>query len=128
MLQVLILVFGIMMVRWQNKLDSTPEQDKAVITELTDDWAVVPFVSIRVSDTECEADEEAAFVREWGGTLEGCLYPVADLTERGSLKTVLATREEYDDFIRRLNSDRNSKNGRGPVNIPCTRVPPTMPV
>ena len=98
-----------------------------MITELSDDWAVVPFVSIRVSDTECEADEEAAFVREWGGTVGGCTYP--DNVYRGSElyeETVLATREEYNNFI--FANKRDATKQAYERAHPCTIIFRTPPI
>ena len=121
LLQLTVVIVSILLLIKQGKLAGASDKDVAVVTELNDDWAVVPFVSMRVSDTECEADEEAVFVREWGGTVFGCVYEEKNSVFGKATTTVLGTSEEYNDYIDSISSVKT--RGMAKRNYPCSGVP-----
>ena len=74
-----------------------------MLAELGDDWLVKPFVSVRVTDQPCADGEDQVFVREWGGTEEGCSYfRLNGYSRLLGGKDVIGTRKEYDDYVEDL--------------------------
>ena len=56
-------------------------------------------MSVRVTDDKCKSDEKSMFVREWGGTEQGCLVNKIDMLFGYSTNQVVMTQSEYDDYI-----------------------------
>lgn len=54
---------------------------------------------MRVTDDKCDNDEESMFVRNWGGTEQGCLVNKMDAFFSYSTYQEIMTTADYDSYI-----------------------------
>ena len=62
------------------------------------------------------------FVREWGGTEQGCLVNKLDLFSFYSTTQVVMTQSEYDDYIRNRSSSKNKSYNSARNQEPCAPI------
>jgi len=95
------------------------------VTQITDDWMVVPFTKIKVTDDKCASGTYSVFNRVWGGTEQGCLVNKLDWMGYGSSQVVMTTRE-YDSYI----SSKSSTSSKSSSNSSYDnrRREPCMPI
>jgi len=97
--QTVILIIGIVVTMHMVSVGKVGDQNTATVSAVADDWQVIPFVSVRVTDDKCTSSEKSVFVREWAGTEQGCLVNKIDSLFGYSTTQVVMTQPEYDSYI-----------------------------
>ena len=82
------------------------DQNTQTVTAVIDDWNILPFTSVTVTDVQCPAGTETMFNRHWGGTDSGCLVNKQGTGNSGSQS--IMTQSEYDAYVRNKASSSNS--------------------
>ena len=118
--QTLIVILGVVVTIHMVSVGKVSDQNTSTVSAVADDWQTIPFVSVRVTDDKCTSSEESMFVREWGGTEQGCLVNKLDnsLFSYDSNQVVMS-QSEYDDYIR--TKYKGSSSGRR-ANEPCAPI------
>ena len=73
LLQGIVLFFGIMVTKHMMDVGKVSDQNTTTVTAVVNDWNTLPFTKVEITDNKCHAGTETMFVREWGGTEEGCV-------------------------------------------------------
>lgn len=69
------------------------------VSEIADDWLVVPFVSLTVTDDKCASGTESMFVRNWGGSEQGCLVNKIEGILGYEIRQEVMTTADYESYI-----------------------------
>lgn len=101
-------------------------QNTNTISDVSDDWDTIPFVSVRVTDNKCSSTEESLFKRVWGGTEMGCLVNKLDTWGYGSSQVVMSN-SEYDSYTSTRTTKNNSRY-RQQQREPCMPISMQSPV
>ena len=75
-MSVIIIVICILLIALANQTLSFYNKSTTVskgISQIKNDWKVIPFIEIASFEGECPEGYDAVFERIWGGTEEGCL-------------------------------------------------------
>lgn len=119
----LILIIGIVVTIHMVHVGKVSDQNTSTVTAVADDWEVVPFVSVRVTDDKCTSSETSLFVREWGGTEMGCLVNKIDSFFGYSTTQVVMTQGEYDSYIRSKSNNKSTSLNSAKNKEPCIPIP-----
>ena len=112
LMQLVILVLGVIITFNMYEVASVARQNNATVTEIIDNWNVLPFTKIRVANNKCKDSEESVFVRKWGGSEEGCLVNKRTLLGFSTEQVVMTT-NEYNRYIRSREDSHSSRNNDG---------------
>jgi|ERR1719264_1689041 len=84
LVQVIIVIIGVLLIKHQKNVSEVSEQNTNTVTQVVDNWNVLPFIDLDVTDDKCPASTDPVFVRSWGGTQTGCLVNKLNWTGYGS--------------------------------------------
>ena len=65
---VILLSIGVAITIKMSVVNNVPNENTSIVTEITNNWNVIPFIDVRVTKDRCKSGEEPMIIHQWAGT------------------------------------------------------------